>query len=275
MMQKQKPGGLFPKKLRSYRSKYVGLTSRQTGHTTYFDWVFVRKYTPPEPATSLRQERTPQNSPTVYTVVMDYHKPKLLIREVIFPQSGEHMVVLYNNDTKFLEYTNLVLNNSKNAHKIESIALAPKESANISLGYNFFQNPGSSGDFLFLNDSTYGMSEVAPNGIIDFVNWTDINGNPPPSEGNITIKYKEWNDGPVNLSISQSFPERINRTEYGGVPNDNDIKDDWYVEELDAIPLVLIAYPILFLYLRCSRQTRKPKRRYIASAGVLYESVPR
>jgi hypothetical protein len=41
----------------TFVDKYIGLTSRELNYTTYFDWVFVRKYILPEPTTSVGTEQ--------------------------------------------------------------------------------------------------------------------------------------------------------------------------------------------------------------------------
>jgi hypothetical protein len=40
----------------TFTNKYIALTSRETSDTTYFDWVFVRKYIPPDPTPSIGSE---------------------------------------------------------------------------------------------------------------------------------------------------------------------------------------------------------------------------
>ncbi|MEM4161256.1 MAG: DUF2341 domain-containing protein, partial [Thermoplasmata archaeon] len=156
-----------------------------SGHYWWIDDVRVRNYTEPEPAVHLRAERTSSNSPTVYSINLTYHKPKLLIKKVEFPQSGKHQVVLYNNDTIPILYENLYLNASNGNFLLHELSLAPHSETIVYLDEFFYNNPSVAGDFLFLNDSTAGIHGKAPNGIIDFVNWTDSSGNPPPSDGGI------------------------------------------------------------------------------------------
>ncbi|MGC9060167.1 MAG: DUF2341 domain-containing protein, partial [Thermoplasmata archaeon] len=223
----------------------------------YIDDVHVRAFSDPEPTTYVLSERTPSSSPTIYSVNLQYHKPKLLITRVIFPNNENHTVVLYNNDTMDITYKELMLNSSRSAYKIDVLTLAPGATEKISVGKNFFNDPASAGDYLFLNDSTYGFQGREPNGIIDFVNWTDINGNPPPSDGNIALKNKEWFDGPVNLNTAQSYPDSINRTEISNVPVDTDRKEDWVVPESSGLQILVIFPIIFFLYLRYVRKTRK------------------
>ncbi|MEM3524492.1 MAG: DUF2341 domain-containing protein, partial [Thermoplasmata archaeon] len=227
-----------------------------SGHYWWIDDVRVRNYTEPVPNVYLRPERTSSNSPTVYSINLSYHKPKLLIKKVEFPPSGKHQVVLYNNDTISLVYKNLYLNASKSTFLMSDLSLAPHTEAIVFLG-DYFNNPAIEGDFLFLNDSTSSINGKSPNGIIDFVNWTDANGNPPPSEGGIAATNLEWKDEPVDLSVAHNLPEAINRTEVSSVPKDNDIKEDWYVSEVSYLAPLSTS---IFLYLLCSRKTRKLKR---------------
>ncbi|MCX8174478.1 MAG: DUF2341 domain-containing protein, partial [Thermoplasmata archaeon] len=229
-----------------------------SGHYWWIDDVRVRNFTDPPPAVSLRPERTPANSPTVYSINITYHKPKLLMKKVEFPATGKHQVLLYNNDTAPITYKNLYLNTSKNSFLLPELSLNPYKEQTVSVD-SFFNDPAVAGDFLFLNDSTSSIPGIPPNGIIDFVNWTDANGNPPPSDGGVAAANQEWKNGPVNLTLAHTSPKAINRTESGGVPRDNDVKEDWYVNESGGIYLTALSVPIVFLYLLCSRKTRKPK----------------
>ncbi|MEM3444471.1 MAG: hypothetical protein QW115_00680, partial [Thermoplasmata archaeon] len=205
----------------------------------------------------------PENSPTVYSVFLTYHKPKLLIANITFnPHSiitPDHKVTLYNNDTMPLTYSNLYLNasGSLSSHSTGEITLEPGQWLEISLGTGFFQAVEKSGDFLFLNDTTSGISGNAPNGIIDFVNWTDIKGNPPPSDGGIAAANLEWRNGPVDLSgFDITTDEGINRTQSAGVPVDTDVKEDWVITTEQGFIVLLVA-PLLLVTLHHRRKRKR------------------
>ncbi|MGC8913435.1 MAG: hypothetical protein ACP5LE_05865, partial [Thermoplasmata archaeon] len=174
---------------------------------------------------------TTSNSPTVYHLSISYHKPKLLIVNVTFNplDGGYQRVTLYNNDTMTLSYTNLYLNASSSSYPISSLTLNPGEFITINLGSTtFFNIVVSSGDYLFLNDSTSSIPGVPPNGTIDFVNWTNILGLSPPSDGGTASANLEWSGNPVNLlGFNIATQTGINRTWSSGVPAETDTSADW------------------------------------------------
>ncbi|MEM3524328.1 MAG: hypothetical protein QXQ54_01590, partial [Thermoplasmata archaeon] len=206
------------------------------------------------------------NSPTVYGVSLLYSKPKLLISSVVFNPFplgvANHSVVLANNDSFPVTFSEIYLNTSANSFSTP-IYLAPGAKITVTLPAYFFQLVNNSGDFLFLNDSTSSISGISPNGIIDFVNWTDGNGGEPPSCGNHAASQNEWSNGPVNLTGFDPLTQiGINRTVIMDAPVDSDKKTDWYVvveEQTGLLPwmLILILLGCIILQRKCSRKLRK------------------
>ncbi|MEM3341671.1 MAG: hypothetical protein QW728_03165, partial [Thermoplasmata archaeon] len=192
----------------------------------------------------------PHNSSTVYSVSFMYSLPKLIIKNITISPSNTPSVTLYNNDTFTLNYNQLYLNSSENSYSFVPPTLSSGESYTINLPSGFFKSVDASGDYLFLNDSTSTILGSSPNGIIDFVNWTDVSGNPPPGCGDVAATNSEWYDGPVDLSALSFNPSQdsgINRTTtlvgMFILPNDNDIRGDWMV--VPEFPLHLAALPVL------------------------------
>jgi len=184
-------------------------------------------------------------------IVLDYEKPKLLIANVTFNplDPANQRVTLYNNDAVTLSYTNLYLNasGSGKSHLIPALTLAPGEFITIDLGStSFFNSVSLSGDYLFLNDSTSSISGKAPNGTVDFVSWTDILGNAPPSDGGTASANLEWSGVPVNLQgFDVTTDTGINRTWSGSppVPAETDTNADWQaVNEGGFAVLILLAF---------------------------------
>ncbi|MEM3887157.1 MAG: helix-hairpin-helix domain-containing protein [Thermoplasmata archaeon] len=200
-----------------------------------------------------------QNSSTVYSVFLTCHKPKLLIANITFNPlfTISQKVALYNNDTMLLIYSNLYLNASGNSYSTGPVTINPGQWLEISVGVGFFKSIATSGDYLFLNDTTSGIAGKAPNGIVDFVNWTDAKGNPPPSDGGIAAANLEWNDGPVNLNgFDITTDEGINRTQSTGVPDDNDEYKDWVTTSEQSL-IVLLSLPLLLVIILRHRRKRK------------------
>ncbi|MEM3342518.1 MAG: hypothetical protein QW728_07485, partial [Thermoplasmata archaeon] len=108
-----------------------------------------------------------------------------------------------------------------------------------------------------------------------FVNWTDVNGNPPPSCGNIPFINNEWNGGPVNLSDISAADIWISRYESSGKPVDTDTKADWIpIPEMGECIGVLagVVVPAVSMLLRIFRRNRKdinPREKISISRKIL------
>ncbi|MEM3493283.1 MAG: hypothetical protein QXD15_02880, partial [Thermoplasmata archaeon] len=205
----------------------------------------------------------PSNSPTIYSVNIIYSKPKLLITSVIFNPSplgsSVQKVILFNNDTFPVNYTRIYLNSSASYFQTP-LSLAPGTSITVDLSPNFFQPVNDSGDFLFLNDSSSGIPGVSPNGIVDFVNWTDRNGGEPPSCGNHAALQGEWSNGPVNLNGFDPLTQTgINRNVILDFPVDTDTKTDWKVTVDEQTTAVVLALQMILLFPLVRRKVRLRK----------------